>query len=229
MNGSMEGCCSQVGTVQRGVRSVAGVEVMEQRSALVRIGTCRQNIVVNLREGEANRSHVHRGRGVGAGRVVGVIEVALQEMVVHGREIWIPHGVHAVTGAAPPGHQQHDISTLVVDALGERNGGVLGIHPVRLGAGEARNLRLVLEHNHVPGLTAQAGVPRVSAGVDLGTVAFEGHTAAGIGRHVGITDLPQKILHKAVKSVGRGVGVAVHQHLIGGCTGATRLVVGDVL
>ena len=97
MDGGMEGCCSKVGTVQRGMRSVAGVEVMEQSPALIRIGACRQNVVVNLREGEANRSHVHRGRGVGAGRVVSVIEVALQKMVVHGREIWVPHGVHGVT------------------------------------------------------------------------------------------------------------------------------------
>ena len=229
MDGGMEGGCSKVGTVQRGMGSIAGVEVMEQGPALVWIGTCRQKIVVNLRESEANRSHVHRGRGVGAGRVAGVIEVALQEMVVHCGKIRVPHGVHAVTGAAPPGHQQHDISALVVDALGERNGGVLGIHPVRLGAGEARNLRLVLEHDHVPGLTAQAGVPRIPAGVDLGTVAFEGHAAAGIGRHVGIAHLPQKVLHKAVKTVGRGVGVSVHQHLIGRRTRTTRLVVGDVL
>ena len=57
--------------------SVAGVEVMEQRSALVRIGACRQKIVVNLREGETNRSHIHRGSGMGAGRIVGVIEVPL--------------------------------------------------------------------------------------------------------------------------------------------------------
>ena len=154
---------------------------MEQGPALVRSGACRQKIVVNLRESETNWSHEHRRRGMGAGRVVGVIEVALQEMVVHGREIWVPHAVHAVTGAAPPRHQQHDVSALVIDALGERDGGVLGIHPIRLGAGEARNLRLILEHNHVPGLTAEAGVPRISAGVDLGTVAFEGHAAACIG------------------------------------------------
>ena len=60
-------------------------------------------------------------------------------------------------------------------------------------------------------------------------MAFEGHTAAGIGRNVGITNLPQKVLHKAVQSVGRGVGVTVHQHLIRRRSGTTRLVVGDVL